>query len=265
MEEIQECPVCFKKFILSEIQYHVNKCLFLTTCNDERLWSQRKRKRSPSPQSTNTDKYNSNDDSSVNTTNFKFQVPLTKQLQPKSLKEFFGQDQVLGKNTFLRSLLEENSIPNIILWGPPGCGKTSLANVMCEICNNNKEQYKYVSVHAASCSISEIRTVINSAKQELKLNRRTVIFIDEIHRFDKKHQHSFTLPVAKGELIVIGATTENPSFALNNTLLNSCKVVVMEKLESATIVSIIKKALDMLNVHIIDDTNTLRNLWFTQG
>lgn len=182
-------------------------------------------------------------------------VPLAKQLQPTSLNDFYGQNQVLGKNTILRSLLEKGEIPNMILWGPPGCGKTSLSNVINEMCKQNPKKYKFISLCATSCGVKEIENIAKIATNEQKFGRKTILFMDEIHRFNKKQQDSFLSYVEKGIITLIGATTENPSFILNSALLSRCRVIVMEKLDVEDLYSILEHAAFVLNINIIDDTN----------
>lgn len=185
-----------------------------------------------------------------------FKIPLAKQLQPKSLEEFFGQNHVLGKDSVLRSLIEKGDIPNMILWGPPGCGKTSLSNVIKEICNKNNKILKFKALSATDDGVKAVRTVVTEAKTDIKFGKRTVLFMDEIHRFNKKQQDTFLLSVEKGEIILIGATTENPSFSINNALLSRCRVIVMEKLNCDDLYSILVKAAEALNVGVIDTENS---------
>lgn len=265
------CPVCNKIFEVSVIQKHVDKCLFLNSAAD-----------TPSTQKTNIlsaspgaikRKFNSSGFSVNNSQEkagtstedgpqikkekkaFDFSMPLAKQMQPKSLDEFFGQNHIMGKNTVLRKLLENGDIPNMILWGPPGCGKTSLSNVIHEICKDNPQKYKFVSLCAATCGKNDVQTRIATAKADLKYGRRTVIFMDEVHRFNKLQQDVFLLSVEKGEIILIGATTENPSFALNSALLSRCRVIVLEKLENEDLYQILQRCAETLNLGIIDPDN----------
>lgn len=180
-------------------------------------------------------------------------VPLAKRLQPTSLHDFYGQNHVLGKNTILRSLLEKGEIPNMILWGPPGCGKTSLSNVISEMCKQDSKKYKFISLCATSCGVKEVENIAKIATNEQKFGRKTIMFMDEIHRFNKKQQDSFLGYVEKGIITLIGATTENPSFILNNALLSRCRVIVMEKLDVEDLYSILEHAASVLNIDIIDD------------
>lgn len=180
-------------------------------------------------------------------------VPLAKRLQPTSLNDFYGQDQILGRNTILRNLLEKGEIPNMILWGPPGCGKTSLSNVINEICKQDPKKYKFISLCATSCGVKEVENIAKIATNEQKFGRKTILFMDEIHRFNKKQQDSFLSYVEKGVITLIGATTENPSFILNSALLSRCRVIVMEKLHVEDLYSILEHAASMLDIIIIDD------------
>lgn len=184
-----------------------------------------------------------------------FKVPLALQVQPKSLDDFFGQHHILGKGTVLRSLLEKGEIPNMILWGPPGCGKTSLSRVVQEICRKNLTKWKFVSQCAASCGIKEVQNVITLARNDLKYGKRTVLFMDEIHRFNKKQQDVFVQSVERGDIILLGATTENPSFAINSAVLSRCKVIVLEKLASADIYNILENATEFFEIDTIDPEN----------
>lgn len=180
-------------------------------------------------------------------------VPLAKRLQPTSLNDFHGQNQVLGKNSILRNLLEKAEIPNMILWGPPGCGKTSLSNVINEMCKRDPKRYKFISLCATSCGVKEVENIAKIATNEQKFGRKTILFMDEIHRFNKKQQDSFLSYVEKGIITLIGATTENPSFILNSALLSRCRVIVMEKLDVEDLYSILEHAASVLDMNIIDD------------
>ncbi|GJQ85608.1 hypothetical protein Trydic_g20158 [Trypoxylus dichotomus] len=194
---------------------------------------------------------------------FSFIVPLAKQAAPKQLDDFFGQSHVLGKNTVLRSLLEKGEVPNMILWGPPGCGKTSLANVIHEICKSNSKKLKFVSLCAANCGVKDVQNIVSAAKLESKFGRRTVLFMDEVHRFNKKQQDIFLLHVEKGDITLIGATTENPSFSINNALLSRCRVIVMEKLKDEDLLGILLKVAESMGIEILEDkTNGLPNQIF---
>lgn len=189
---------------------------------------------------------------------FSFVTPLAKQLQPKSLDDFVGQNHVFGENSILRTLLAKGEIPNMILWGPPGCGKTSLAGVVHDICKRESNRLRFVSMCAANAGVKDVQNVVTTAKNDLKYKRQTVLFMDEIHRFNKRQQDTFLIHVEKGEIILIGATTENPSFSINNALLSRCRVIVFEKLETEALVIILVNAVNNLNIELIEDDDPMK-------
>ncbi|XP_051872838.1 ATPase WRNIP1 [Pristis pectinata] len=177
--------------------------------------------------------------------------PLAEIMRPRVLAELTGQNKVLGENTLLRTLLESHEIPSIILWGPPGCGKTSLAHVLA---NNSRKQSstRFVSLSAASATVNNVREVIKQAQNEQKLfKRKTIIFFDEIHRFNKTQQDTFLPHVECGTITLIGATTENPSFQINAALLSRCRVIVLEKLSVEAMETILLRALSSLGISIL--------------
>ncbi|XP_018336143.1 ATPase WRNIP1 [Agrilus planipennis] len=278
----QVCPICFKKFAMGIIEEHVNKCIFLNS-NENTL--KRKRNLLLSSETSNvsvsshepcasslTDNLecknqqsNSLMEKSISSVTVKAKlcinnVPLAKKIKPKHLEDFYGQNHVLGKNTSLYHLLQNKEIPNMILWGPPGCGKTCLAGIINEICNENPKQFKFVNLCAASTNIKEVNNAVEIAKNELKFGKKTIIFMDEIHRFNKRQQDSFLLCVENGDITLIGATTENPSFYINSALLSRCRVVVFEKLQTSDLMLILKRALQIQNIGVIDDENSCKNL-----
>uniref|UniRef100_H3CSY0 WRN helicase interacting protein 1 n=1 Tax=Tetraodon nigroviridis TaxID=99883 RepID=H3CSY0_TETNG len=182
--------------------------------------------------------------------------PLADILRPDTLEEYFGQNKVIGQQTLLRSLLESEEIPSFILWGPPGCGKTTLAHIIAGKCKR-KGTARFVTLSATSASVSDVREVIKQAQNELRLcKRKTVLFIDEIHRFNKSQQDTFLPHVECGTVILIGATTENPSFQVNTALLSRCRVLVLEKLSVEAMASILDRALAALGIRVLDQDST---------
>jgi putative ATPase len=167
-------------------------------------------------------------------------APLADRLRPKSLDEIVGLDDLLGKGRFLRTAIESDRIPSMIFWGPPGSGKTTLARIIARTTSA-----RFVSFSATSTGIKEIKTLMEEARK-LRKGRgiKTIVFIDEIHRFNKAQQDAFLPYVEAGDIVLIGATTENPSFEVNSALLSRCKVVVLPPLERDQIMTILHRAID---------------------
>ncbi|XP_060630720.2 ATPase WRNIP1 [Anolis sagrei] len=176
--------------------------------------------------------------------------PLADKLRPNSLEEYMGQHQALGEKTLLRSLLEAHEVPSLILWGPPGCGKTTLAHIIAN--NSKKKGTRFVTLSATSAKTNDVRDVIAQAQNEKRLcKRKTILFIDEIHRFNKSQQDTFLPHVECGTVTLIGATTENPSFQVNSALLSRCRVIVLEKLSVEAMEAILMRAVKSLGIQIL--------------
>ena len=172
-----------------------------------------------------------NDDAKTN-------APLAARLRPEELSDYFGQEHLLGKNGPLRLMLDQKSLHSMILWGPPGVGKTTLARLLAQ-----SEDCDFLTLSAVMAGIKEIREVVAKAKQNQAMQRRTVLFVDEVHRFNKSQQDAFLPYVEDGTFIFIGATTENPSFELNNALLSRARVYVLKSMDSAMLVAVLQRAL----------------------
>ncbi|XP_054888916.1 ATPase WRNIP1 [Poeciliopsis prolifica] len=184
--------------------------------------------------------------------------PLAEVLRPNTLEDYFGQNKVVGQQTLIRSLLESQEIPSLLLWGPPGCGKTTLAHIIAST-SKKKGSARFVTLSATSASTNEVREVIKQAQNELRLcKRKTILFIDEIHRFNKSQQDTFLPHVECGTVTLIGATTENPSFQVNAALLSRCRVLVLEKLSVEAMGSILNRAVAALGIQVQgqDSTNS---------
>ena len=164
--------------------------------------------------------------------------PLAARMRPRTLEEFFGQEHLLGKGKVLRKLIETDQICSMIFWGPPGVGKTTLARI---IAGHTKSGF--IDFSAVTSGIKEIRTVMQQAEKDRQFGRRTIVFVDEIHRFNKAQQDAFLPFVEKGSIILIGATTENPSFEVNGALLSRCKVFVLHQLSTDAVTALLKRAL----------------------
>ena len=164
--------------------------------------------------------------------------PLAERLRPRTLDEFVGQQHLLGKGKVLRKIIEADRVSSMIFWGPPGVGKTTLARIIA-----NQTKASFITFSAVTSGIKEIRSVMQRADDGARYGNRTIVFIDEIHRFNRAQQDAFLPFVEKGSIVLIGATTENPSFEVNGALLSRCKVFVLKALTLDDIVQILKHAL----------------------
>lgn len=164
-------------------------------------------------------------------------APLADRIRPRSLYEFVGQGHIIDKGRFLRTAIESDRIPSLILWGPPGSGKTTLAHVIA-----NATGSRFVFFSAILEGIKEVRELVKEAEIEFKKGERTILFVDEIHRFNKAQQDAFLPHVEKGTIVLIGATTENPSFEVNAPLLSRCRVLALKPLTSDDLKTILKNA-----------------------
>ena len=164
--------------------------------------------------------------------------PLASRLRPQTLDEFVGQEHLIGEGKVLRKLIEGDNISSIIFWGNPGIGKTTLARIIA-----NKTNSEFIDFSAVTSGIKEIKAVMTQAENNRKFGQRTIVFVDEIHRFNKAQQDAFLPFVEKGSIILIGATTENPSFEINSALLSRCKVFVFQPLKTEDLVKLLKRAL----------------------
>ena len=164
--------------------------------------------------------------------------PLAARLRPASLQDYVGQKHLLGKGKILYNLIEKDMVSSMIFWGPPGVGKTTLARIIAR-----QTQAHFINFSAVTSGIREIKTVMKEAEGARLYARKTIVFVDEIHRFNKAQQDAFLPYVEKGSIILIGATTENPSFEVNAALLSRCKVFVLKALEVSDLVELLKHAL----------------------
>lgn len=180
--------------------------------------------------------------------------PLASRLRPESLAEFVGQKHLLGEGKILRQLIDQDRISSMIFWGPPGVGKTTLASIIA-----SRTHARFINFSAVTSGIKEIKEVMAQAEESRRMGAKTVVFVDEIHRFNKAQQDAFLPYVEKGSIILIGATTENPSFEINAALLSRCKVFVLQALEKEDLEELLKHALESqkgfgyLKIDITDD------------
>lgn len=166
-------------------------------------------------------------------------IPLAERLRPKNLNDYVGQQHIVGKDAVLRNAIVQQNIPSMILWGPPGVGKTSLAFLIAK-----ELERPFFSLSAIKSGVKDVREVIDKAEQLMNFNQeQPILFIDEIHRFSKSQQDSLLGAVEKGLVTLIGATTENPSFEVISALLSRCQVYVLENLSEEDLISLIQKAI----------------------
>ena len=164
-------------------------------------------------------------------------APLASRLRPETLDEYVGQKHLIGEGKILRQLIEKDQISSMIFWGPPGVGKTTLARIIAK-----KTKADFIEFSAVNSGIKEVKEVMSRAEENRKMGIRTLLFTDEIHRFNKAQQDAFLPYVEKGSVVLVGATTENPSFEINSALLSRCKVFILKGLEEEDLQELLSHA-----------------------
>ena len=179
-----------------------------------------------------------------------FHLPLADKLRPQKLSEFVGQEHLVGKDGIIRKLMKKDQLVSMILWGPPGSGKTTLARIIANLTKSN-----FIHTSAVTTTLEDVRKVVKEAKERLQAyGQRTIFFLDEIHRFNKAQQDAFLPHVENGTIILIGATTENPSFEVIGPLLSRCRVFVLNQLNFKQLRKIIERGIKYLNIDISDES-----------
>ena len=163
--------------------------------------------------------------------------PLADRLRPEQLSDVVGQDHLVGEDGALRRMVERGRIASILLWGPPGCGKTTIASMLAKLTN-----IEFEPLSAVFSGVADLRKVFDRAKQRRLEGRGTLLFVDEIHRFNRAQQDGFLPYVEDGTVVLVGATTENPSFELNAALLSRCQVLVLNRLDVAALTTLLERA-----------------------
>ena len=179
-------------------------------------------------------------------------MPLAAYFRPKDLTEFYGQEKIINENSWLYQAIKADRVPSLIFWGPPGSGKTTLAFIIAK-----ETKAEFVELSATSSGVKDLKLIVERAKENKRLGQKTILFIDEIHRWNKSQQDALLPQVENGVITLIGATTENPSFAVNGALLSRLKVVVLEALAESDLEKIIKLATKKLNLKLKKDIISL--------
>ncbi|XP_053988491.1 ATPase WRNIP1-like [Hylaeus volcanicus] len=259
------CPLCRKEYAIQDIGNHVDLCLSSNGILQESSSSKKplldreivdtnlskKCNTSPITKMSNINHYK--------TISNKKHVALVDKMSPICLIDYVGQEHVVGSNTVLQQLLKKGCIPSMIFWGPPGCGKSSLTNVISHLCKEvYADKVHIVKLSAISSGIASIKDVVKTAKNEFK-HCQTIVFMDKIHRFNKLQQDIFLPHIEAGSFTLIGTTTENPSYSLNSALLSRCRVFVLNKLTTSNILEIICKAISSINGEIYDPQNKMQS------
>ncbi len=179
-------------------------------------------------------------------------VPLATYFRPKTLLEFVGQEKIIGKDSWLYAAIKNDKVPSLIFWGPPGSGKTTLTFIIAK-----ETKAEFVELSATSSGVKDLRLITDKAQEARRLGIKTILFIDEIHRWNKAQQDALLPQVENGTVILIGATTENPSFAVNGALLSRVKVIALESLEETELAVVLERAAKELKIKLSKDVKGL--------
>lgn len=268
MESNAQCPVCQRKYPAEKIEAHVNQCIEEQTeaamkrASEDKTYNifncakkpkilQQQSTKEVVPKECSDLKLTCSSTSSaavkLKTTKIEDKqllCPLAEKVRATKFEDYVGQKQAIGDKSIIKNLLMNNNVPSMIFWGPPGCGKTTLAHIIWSHVSQHKDIFRFVKLSACTAGINDVKEVVKQAKTyQATFKKSTILFMDEIHRFNKLQQDAFLPHVENGTIILIGATTENPSFSLNSALLSRCRVIVLEKLQASDIMKILNRAL----------------------
>lgn len=249
-----QCPICLETFPKSVLEIHASSCTGKKMPASSRRTNSSFLPPSPFAKRPKTEE-NANNKAPIDPQPLKskgedpnYKLPLAEAMRPKAISDLVGQNALTAKSGIWSSLLQGSPalLPSLILWGPPGCGKTSVANIIANNCKSAPvNAARFVKISACTSGISDIKETVNVAKNEWRMfKKKTVLFVDEIHRFNKTQQDAFLPHIEDGTIILVGATTENPSFSLNSALLSRCKVITLTKLDSTSILQVLKRAIN---------------------
>lgn len=232
-----ECPICGIKTSEAVVNLHLDR-----GCPETKKAKKEERLSQSSSQSESVEVVSASQPAPKSTRS----EPLAERMRPKELSEYVGQTHLLGSQGVLTQLLLMDRLPSLILWGPSGVGKTTFARLLAQV-----TKARFIELSATNASVNDVKRVVAEAQNDQKLlKRKTILFLDEVHRFNRTQQDSLLPGIEKGDIILVGATTENPSFKLQGALLSRCRVFILEPLTHGNIVTLLERAIKEENIPV---------------